>query len=129
MKKVMSITRKQMLMEALNNYAAEDKRNFTFYTVGESVFNKENVLNLGINWSALGTVSPDETIGFAGGLIYGAVFANKVKSLGIVYRYGDEEEISKETYDEEYAMLHNAVGKNDYDTVYEWVANNCHEEK
>ena len=129
MSKVLSMTRQRILMETLNCYGASYRRDFNFYKVGESIFDDENILNLGINWSAIGTVSTDETIEFASELIRGASFANKVNDLKIVYRYGDEEDIEEKTYEEEFAMLCNAAWKKDYDTVYEWIVKNCREEE
>ena len=67
----------------------------------DSVF--DDKVEFGINWAAIGTVSPEKTIRFAEELIIASMYVDKVNSLNLVIDYKKEDNI--ETKEQFYAEV------------------------
>ena len=124
-KLIISQSRRMMLMETLNGYEARQKHFFTFYTMEDDIFKKTHELELGINWSAIGTVTAERTLEFADSLRKAAWFCVAVNALRIEWSYGDHEDIDDDKGRREEKMLLEASAKDDYPLILAWIKSVC----
>ena len=103
MKKI-SRTEKDAIMTALqekyNKWYNPDV-NFDIYELdGTWAFREDHRLVLGINWAAIGTVSPGDTVKFAKSLIAVSKVVDRINSLGLAVDPDLEDHLeTKEQFD------------------------------
>lgn len=109
------------LMVALRWYLDENDFNFHINDCRNDWLSTE--VKLGINWCALGTVSPDETIRFANGLKRFAELVEKINALELTYDYdlNDYEIVDSATRMTALDRIVKNLEKGNDDAVVKWL--------
>lgn len=93
----------------------EWKRTIDIEEFGFNFFEKNKPFVWGVNWAAIGTASPEETMKFASDLQEAAMIAEKLTKFEIIEDYSLEEKmITKENYQEQLESLKENFNDDDY---------------
>lgn len=118
----MKITRARydVLMTAYNESKLEYDRKIRAY---ETCGCSESKIQLGINWSAIGTVSPEETVRFADALKRAAEFAETINSLGLECDWDakDKEITSQDKHNAAVKVIINCINNKSYGYIRDWI--------
>lgn len=111
-----SHTRATIIKTALSN----TERGITVMTRNEHWTDKD--FHLGVNWAALGTEDPEETIRFATELAEIAKVVGRINDLNLIEESGIENEIkSEDDYDKVYEGLTRLIELREYDLFIDYV--------
>ena len=112
--------RKDTMMSAMTRSFITNDRNFK---VADDYCHYDEPMVWGVNWYAIGTATPEDTIEFARQITKASEFAKKLTELELVVDHELEDEIitDNDAYEAERDRLEEMFDNEDYDAVIEWM--------